>query len=92
MILKKKKKKRRGQGKNWVKEYKGNNILCDYKRKFKIRTITAINDLQSLGVALDEAKVAQIKLDRHCYGEQQINNKTREYLRTIINRDNCDLY
>jgi hypothetical protein len=92
MIVSKKKKKRRGQGKNWVNEYKGNNILHAYKRKFKIQTITAINDLQSLGVHLDEAEVARIKLDRHHNGEQQINKKTREYLRSVIQRNNFDLY
>jgi len=92
MIVSKKKKKRRGQGKNWVKEYKGNNILRDYKRKFKIQTITAINDLQFLGVRLDEAEVAQVKLDRHYYGEQQINKKTLEYLSSIIDRNNSELY
>jgi hypothetical protein len=92
MIVSKKKKKRRGQGNNWVKEYKGNNILHDYKRKFKIQTITAINDLQSLGVRLDEAEVARIKLDRHHNGEQQINKKALEYLSSIIDRNNSELY
>ena len=92
MIESKKKKNRRAQGKSWVKGYKGKNIIHDYKRKFKIQTITAINDLQALGVHLDEAEVARIKLDRHYNNEQQINKKTLEYLNSIIDRNSSDIY
>ncbi len=92
MEVTKKKKKRRAEGKSWVKEYKGNNILHDYKRKFKIQLIAAINDLQSLGVHLNEAEVARIKLERHYNGEQQINKKTQEYLKSIISGNNRGLY
>ena len=88
----KKKKERRAQGKKWIKEYKGNNILYAYKRKFKILTIAAINDFQFLGVYPDEAEVVWIKLKIHYNGEQQINKKALEHLKTIIRRNSCDLY
>ncbi|MCP4551189.1 MAG: hypothetical protein GY834_03910 [Bacteroidetes bacterium] len=78
------KKKRRIKGKKWVKEYKGNNILHAYKRKFKIPLISAINDLESIGVPLNEAEVAQIKIDRHYNGQQQINQNDLAELNSII--------
>ena len=47
------KQKRRRQGKKWVSEYKGRNIIHAYKSRFKVPVIAAINDLKALGVKLD---------------------------------------
>ena len=86
----KEKKKRRRQGEAWLKDYKGKNILHAYRRKFKIPLITAINDLESLGVPIDSVEVARIKIDRHCYGEQQINKNDLADLRSIVSKDSDD--
>jgi hypothetical protein len=84
------KKKRRRQGKAWLKDYKRENILHAYRRKFKIPLITAINDLESLGVPFDRVEVARIKIDRHCCGEQQINKKALAELHSIISMDSAN--
>ena len=84
------KKKRRRQGKAWLKDYKGKNILHAYRRKFNIPIIAAINDLESLGVPLDRVEVARIKIDRHCCGEQQINKKALAELHSIISMDSVN--
>jgi len=81
------KKKRRRQGKAWLKDYKGRNILHAYKCKFKIPLITSINDLESLGVPLDSVEVARIKIDRHYNGDQQINKRVLAELHSIISMD-----
>lgn len=72
------KQKRRRQGKRWASEYSGNRILHAYKKKFNVPLITAVNDLQSIGVDLDEQEVAKLRLDRHYYGRQQLNKKKLE--------------
>ena len=69
----KKKQKRRRQGKYWVSQYDGNNIIHAYKHKFKIPLIAAINDLEALGVTLDQKVTATIKLNRHYYGQQHMS-------------------
>jgi len=78
------KKKRRSQGKAWVREYQGRNILHAYKREFQIPLITAINDIESMGVALNTVEVAQIKIDRHHNGQQQVNRRTLAELNRVI--------
>lgn len=83
------KKKRRSHGRAWVRECQGSDILHAYRRKYKIPLITAINDLESMGVPLNAAEVAKIKVDRHHNGEQQINKKTLAELNRII-RDATD--
>ena len=54
------KRKRRGQGRKWVSEYRGLNIIDAYQRRFKVPVIAAVNDLQALGVQLDVTEVANI--------------------------------
>ena len=66
-----------------MSQYQGNSIIHAYKRKFKIPLITVINDLEAIGVKLDECEVANIKLNRHYYNKQQLNKKTLEELRRI---------
>jgi len=68
-----KKQKRRRQGKYWVSQYDGNNITHAYKQQFKIPLITAINDLEALGVTLDRKITATTKLNRHYYGQQHMS-------------------
>ena len=72
------KQKRRRQGKRWASEYSGNKIIHAYKKKFNIPLITAVNDLEAIGVDLDEREVAKIRLDRHHYGHQQLSKKKLE--------------
>ncbi len=83
------KKKRRTRGKAWVREYQGSDILHAYRGKYKIPLITAINDLESMGVPLNAAEVARVKVNRHHNGEQQINRKTLAELNRTI-RDATD--
>ena len=78
------KKKRRSQGKAWAREYQGKNLLHAYRREFGIPLIAAINDLESIGVPLNTAEVAQIKIDRHHNGQQQVSRKTLAELSRII--------
>ncbi|MGL6162278.1 hypothetical protein [Microbulbifer sp.] len=80
----KKKQKRRRQGKAWVANYSGNKVVIDYQRKFKVEKITAINDLQAIGVDLDPAEVARVKIDRHFYGYQQMKKSDlKEAIKTL---------
>ena len=78
------KQKRRRQGKRWASDYSGNRIIHAYKKKFNISLITAINDLEAIGVDLDEGEVAKIRLDRHHYGHQQLSKKKLETISAKI--------
>ncbi len=81
------KQKRRRQGRKWVSEYRGRNIIHAYKRRFKVPVIAAVNDLQALGVQLDVTEVANIRLDRHYYGKQMLNKKSLSRLHEIIKNE-----
>lgn len=85
------KQKRRNQGKRWVSEYAGNSIIHAYKRKFKIPLIAAINDLEAIGVKLDELEIANVKLDRHYFNKQQLNKKSLEELHRTVQNGEDDL-
>ncbi len=81
------KQKRRRQGKHWISQYTGNRILHAYKKQFKIPLITAVNDLEAIGVKLDDKEVAQIKLNRHHYNQQKLPKKELERLTKVVQRD-----
>jgi len=81
------KKKRRGKGKYWVSQYSGNNIIHAYKRHFKIPLITAVNDLEAIGVKLHESDVARIKMDRHYSNQQHLSKEKLQELSEIMKYD-----
>ncbi len=78
---------RRQQAKAWAKEYSGNRMIHDYKRKFKIPIAAAINDLEAIGVRLDPRDVAKIRLDLHHRHVQHLPKKTYQELSDFLNKD-----
>ena len=83
------KERRRRNAKAWVRQYTGRHIIHDYKRKFHIPILTAIIDLEAIGVELDKREVAQIRLDQYDYGAQQLPKQKLEDLRRVL-CDACD--
>lgn len=71
-MMTKKKVERRKKGKSWIKSFTGSNLLHAYKRKFKIPISTAINDLESFGVKLDQREIASVRINLHYDNVQQI--------------------
>ncbi len=67
-----------------MSQYTGRNIIAGYRRHFKVSAITAVNDLQAIGVGLDATQVANIKINRHYSGEQQICKKELNSLRQVV--------
>ena len=47
-------------GKEWIKTYSGNHIIKGYKKKYKVNTISALKELQSLGVEFDQEYVKKV--------------------------------
>lgn len=82
--ISKAKQKRQKKGRNWVSQYDGSRIIAAYKNKFKVPLITAVNDLEAIGVSLDEREVALIKLSRHHYNEQHLLKEELDKLTQLV--------
>ena len=79
--------RRRRRGRAWVQNYAGPQILHAYKRKFRIPIATAINDLESLGVRLDDRAVAEIRVNLHYNNVQHMPADRLARLEGIVRGD-----
>lgn len=64
-------------GKEWAKEYKGSNIINDYRMYFGVNEICAFKDLEFMGMTFDEEykkKMIEIMVKRE---EQRKRTKER---------------
>lgn len=63
--------------KDWVSTYNGNNIVKGYKKKFAVDILTALGDLQELGIEFDPAYIAAVEKSekRRC---EQLHEKRQE--------------
>jgi hypothetical protein len=68
----------------WIPTYNGTKIVKDYKKKFAVDTLTAISDLQELGVQFEPEYISAVEI-----GEKsrllQLQEKKQERLVTYEN-------
>ena len=65
--------------KDWLPTYNGTKIVKGYKKKFAVDSLTAISDLQELGVTLDPVYIAAVKKGEE-QRRKQLNDKKQEKL------------
>ena len=66
----------------WLPTFNGTKIVKGYKKKFAVDTLTAISDLQELGVELDPGYVARVKISEghRCANLEQKKQEKQEKL------------
>ena len=65
--------------KDWLPTYNGTKIVKGYKKKFAVDSLTAINDLQELGISLDPAYISAVKKGEE-QRRKQLDEKKQEKL------------